>query len=184
MKAIFLFLIMSVSTYPAIVYSFPNDHDHKVPDNFRVSCKTWGFDKEPSNADIIWDSKSKKMIITGGSIKDDNNSLIEGKGYRSNRTIHVASTFLEGQVFKFDDRTITRPDIKTLYMTFRQDHEPRHDAYHGGKWATIRAFEFQIRKGELGWVNATEISEVEGVLVIGQKGLLGDCSYSGIYAMK
>ena len=184
MKVIFSFILMCITAYPVMVYSFPNDHDHKAPDDFRVSCKTWGFDKKPSSADIIWDSKSKKMIITGDSISNDNNRLYEGNGFRSKRTIRIASTFTKGDVFKITDRTITRPDIKTLYMTFRADHEPRHDVYHGGKWATMRTFEFQIRKGELGSVFATEASDIEGVLVIGHRGLLGDCTYSGIYAIK
>jgi hypothetical protein len=168
-----IFFVMLGLLVPAASFGFPNDHKHNIPDDFRVACKTWGFDKSPSNADFVWDSNNRKMIITGDSISDDNGRLVEGQGYQSTRSISYATTFWKGD-------TKYRPDTKTLYMTFRDDNDST--SYHGQGWSNIRTFKFQIRKGELGSVIANEATYVEGILDMGHGGVLEDCSFSGIYA--
>ncbi|MEW8441579.1 MAG: hypothetical protein AB2689_25810 [Candidatus Thiodiazotropha taylori] len=178
MKLALPFMIMCIMSYPITVYSLPNNYDNKAPGDFRVSCKTVGANKYPSNADITWDSKSKKMIITGDSINDDNNRLYEGEGYKSKHTIHIANTFMKG--FKLANKQLIRPDIRTIYMTFREEHEPSYDVYRGDKWETIRTFEFHIRKGEPGSVIATDASDINGILIASDRKILFDCTYTGI----
>lgn len=158
------------------VYAFPNDHTHEPLPDFRVSCDSWGWGNqtEPSRADLIWDSKNKKMIITGDSIDGDDGLLVEENGAFSTKRVKYATTFWEGE------KKYNRPNIKTVYMTFSEERSSSH--YHGGDYTKIRTFKFQVRQGEPGSIITSSGVLAEGILDMGYSGRLSDCTFSGIYA--
>lgn len=166
---IFLFLIL----FSSHALAFSIKYNDKFPDNFRITCKTWGWglSKVPARTDFVWDLNSKRLIITGDGIAEDGGRLIESEGPLYSRTIKVATTYSKA-IIEFK-----RPDIKDLYMTFRQENtmdSPKH--------SFVRTFYFQIRDGEYGHVIATDIFEVNGILDVQRYGMLGECSCTGIYA--
>lgn len=170
-------LMMMMMVVPCSA-SLSSDHTHDIPKDFRVSCKTYGPRNEHSTTNFIWDAKVKKMIITGDVIGDDNNRLSEGTGWGAERSIKHASEFSKGGIpLPGGGNT---PDVKTLYMTFRTDHEGY--STHGGGHIGIRAFVFYIRDGVPGYVSTTDAQIDEGIFIPGRRTGLGDCDYSGIYA--
>lgn len=178
MTLLLISFLAFISLVPSISLALPNDHDHKMPSDFTMTCKTVGFDRKPSTTVMIWYSKAAKMSIAMDGL---NSTLVAGDIYGSKSTIKAVSTFWKGE--SFPSMNLTRPDIKTLYMTYRADYEPHPDTYHGGNWATIKTFKFTIKGGEPGSVQITNASDVEGILNFDDKILLGECTYTGIYAV-